>query len=162
MFPSHARKTGRDQHRRALPPHLSSHARTTGITLVEVVIALGILALVTAAFAALQATNLRSTRAALESRTATGILAFEASMRSLLSHGDTECAAASWLPLGWACRASVRCEPSAACQVRALQLELTSASGRVFAAEVVSNPGLENAPFRPEDAYGLPAEPAAP
>lgn len=132
----------------------ASHGRS-GLTLVEVVIALGMLALVVVAFSGLQVTNLRATRSSIETRTATSLLAYEAGMRSLLATDDAECLAAPWLPAGWSCRVSAHCPLSAACQVRRIEVEIELTSGRIVDASVVAHQGLEWAIFRP----AAPAEP---
>ncbi|MBX3145008.1 MAG: prepilin-type N-terminal cleavage/methylation domain-containing protein [Trueperaceae bacterium] len=124
--------------------------RRDGLTLVEVVIALGMLALVAAAFASLQVTNLRFTRSALESRTAVALLAYEAGLRSLLPTDDTECAAAHWLPLGWTCVVTERCEFSPACEVIGHEIEISLPNARAFSAFITSNGRLETASFRPD------------
>ncbi len=136
----------------------SANRGRSGLTLVEVVIALGMLALVVAAFSGLQVTNLRATRSSIETRTATSLLAFEAGLRSLLATDDAECLAAPWLPAGWSCRVSAHCPLSAACELRRIEVEIQLTSGRSVGASVVAHQRLESAAFRP----AAPAEPVEP
>lgn len=136
--------------------------RRDGLTLVEVVIALGMLALVAAAFASLQVTNMRSTRSALESRTAVALLAYESGLRTALPPEDTECTAAHWLPLGWTCEVTERCESSAACDVISHEIEISLPNARSFSAQIVANARLEAAPFRPNSIGAPPAAGDAP
>ncbi len=121
----------------------------SGFSLVEVIVALAVLGLALAAFAALQVTNLRASRSALEVRTATALLAFEAGARSLLDDPSADCRVAAWLPSGWSCAVASGCGEGTGCAVRDLAIEVAVPGGRLYSTAVKAHAELEAAPYRP-------------
>lgn len=122
---------------------------TAGLSLVEVVVALAVLGLALAAFGALQVTNLRASRRALEVRHATSLLAFEAGARPLLADASPDCRVGAWLPAGWTCAVVSTCDSPPGCAVRSIFVAVELPDGRRFTAAAAANAQLEAAPFRP-------------
>jgi len=121
-----------------------------GLSLVEVLIALAVLALVSAAFAALQLTSLRAARQAQESRLAAALLAVE--LEAQLLTGPASAGAAACL-LGGAglpganCTAETWCSGAAGdCALRTVRVSLVLASGRGYSLLGAGYRPLEQAP----------------
>ncbi len=122
-----------------------------GVTLIEALIALALLAVVVSAFSGLQLANLRATRGVAVVRTAAALLAAEAALQRQLPVTAGTCHVAAWLPAGWSCQALAGCLAEG-CVAESFAIELQTSAGRSFqVAGAVYRP-LEAAPFQPASA----------
>ena len=112
-----------------------------GLGLVEVLVALGVLAVATAALLALQAAGLRATRAALVTEQLAAAAEAEARLRSAVGGDAGACLVASRWAVVTACRVETRC-PDAACRVPLYAVTVTAGDGRELA---VVGPGPREA-----------------
>lgn len=122
-------------------------ARGVGLSLVEVLVALTIMATVAAALFALQAGGLRAARTAALTRQLAAELRLEATLARVLVDPATGCRGTN---LVGACDASTTCldevVPAAGCDLVRTTIEVTDPGGRVVTLVTVAYAPLEAAP----------------
>lgn len=101
----------------------------TGLGLVEVLVALGVLGVVVAALLALQASSLRATRAALLTSHLAAAAEAEARLRSAVSAPGEGCLVAPRWPAVTACHVETSCA-DVACRVTLHAVTVRAADGR--------------------------------
>jgi len=115
-----------------------------GLTLVEVLVALAVLALTLSAVLTLQATALRAERASALRRDLAARVANE--MRFQRLSPSPACAAQGTLPAGWRCEAAHTClTSSVGCDAWIVRVRVEATNGAALAAVTAAAPALESA-----------------